>query len=92
MQLQVLKGDLLEWMKELFRWELCVTVNSDDPPFFGGYVNENFRFWATELGLRPEQLLQLAENSVTAAFLPDNTKIELKGRLEQAWNSFPVTA
>lgn len=48
---------------------LLVTVNSDDPAYFGGYVDDNFQALRTELGLTDEQLRQLARNSFRAAFL-----------------------
>src|SRR5437868_9249126 len=53
---------------------LLVTVNSDDPAYFGGYVGDNFAASTTALGLSPEQQLALARNSFAASFLPDNQK------------------
>ena len=53
---------------------LLVTVNSDDPAYFGGYVGDNFAASTTALGLSREQLLALARNSFAASFLPDNQK------------------
>jgi len=53
---------------------LLVTVNSDDPAYFGGYVAENFAASAAALDLSREQLLQLAKNSFLASFLPDDRK------------------
>ena len=48
---------------------LCVTVNSDDPAYFGGYVGENFRQVQQALGLDAAQLQVLARNAFTASFL-----------------------
>jgi adenosine deaminase len=48
---------------------LCVTVNSDDPAYFGGYLNENFEAIHTALQLSEDQLQQLARNSFKASFL-----------------------
>jgi adenosine deaminase len=48
---------------------LLVTVNSDDPSYFGGYVGDNFRGLRDELGLDDEVLRRLAANSFRAAFL-----------------------
>jgi adenosine deaminase len=50
---------------------LCVTVNSDDPAYFGGYAAENYRASAAALGLTDDELVRLARNSFTAAFLDD---------------------
>jgi adenosine deaminase len=48
---------------------LLVTVNSDDPAYFGGYVEANFAAIARELGTTDAELRQLAENSFRAGFL-----------------------
>lgn len=50
---------------------LKATINSDDPAYFGGYVNDNFRAAATALDLSRDQVLTLARNSFEGAFLPD---------------------
>lgn len=49
---------------------LLVTVNSDDPSYFGGYVHDNYLGLQEHLGLDTEQLRALARNSFTASFLP----------------------
>jgi adenosine deaminase len=49
---------------------LCITVNSDDPSYFGGYVNDNFVACQAALGLTRAEVVGLARNSVTASFLP----------------------
>jgi adenosine deaminase len=48
---------------------LLVTVNSDDPAYFGGYVNENYLALVEATGLGLENVRQLAENAFTASFL-----------------------
>jgi adenosine deaminase len=61
---------------------LFVTVNSDDPAYFGGYVNENYAAVQQALGLSDQALTQLARNSVNAAFLPDAEKQTLLRRID----------
>jgi adenosine deaminase len=61
-------------LRRMLELGLCVTVNSDDPAYFGGYVAENFRATAAALDLSDDQLLSLARNSFTAAFLDDATR------------------
>jgi adenine deaminase len=57
---------------------LCVTVNSDDPAYFGGYVTENFLAVEKALGLDRNDISRLAKNSFQAAFLrPDQKQIFL---------------
>ena len=43
-----------------------VTVNSDDPAYFGGYVNENFHALYEHLGMSREQAQALADNNMAA--------------------------
>lgn len=47
---------------------VIVTINSDDPPYFGGYVNDNYRAVATALDLPDAVLAELAANSFRASF------------------------
>jgi adenine deaminase len=62
-----LRGHPLKRMLDL---GLAATVNSDDPAYFGGYVNANFAGVAEALDLSKHDLLTLARNSFTGAFLP----------------------
>jgi adenosine deaminase len=48
---------------------LNVTVNSDDPAYFGGYINDNYHAVQRALGLTKEQVVQIARNSFAASFL-----------------------
>ena len=50
---------------------LIVTINSDDPAFFGGYVGENYQAVQEGLGLDDRTLAELAGNSFRAKFLDD---------------------
>jgi adenosine deaminase len=49
---------------------LKATINSDDPAYFGGYINANYRAVATALDLSDEELVTLARNSFTGSLLP----------------------
>jgi adenosine deaminase len=61
-------------LKRLLDRGLCVTVNSDDPAYFGGYVLDNYLACERALGLTRPDLAQLARNSIAASFLPQTTK------------------
>jgi adenosine deaminase len=61
-------------LARLLRAGLCVTINSDDPAYFGGYMNSNFVATADALQLSREELVQLAANSFTASFAPTEQK------------------
>lgn len=55
---------------------LLVTVNSDDPAYFGGYAGDNFTAVRDALGLDDETLRTLARNSFRASFLDEETRAE----------------
>lgn len=57
-------------LKRMLELGLKATVNSDDPAYFGGYVNENFRQTAVAVGLNESDIIALARNSFTGSFLP----------------------
>jgi adenosine deaminase len=58
---------------ELYRAGVLVTVNSDDPPYFGGYVNDNYRAIGSALNLGPVEIAGLARNSFIASFADART-------------------
>jgi adenosine deaminase len=53
---------------------LVVTISSDDPAYFGGYVDDNFEAIERELKLTPQELATLAANSFEASFIDDEAK------------------
>ena len=53
---------------------LAVTINSDDPAYFGGYVGANYRAVADALDLTSADIVRLAENSFNGSFLPETAK------------------
>lgn len=57
-------------IKRMLDAGIRATINSDDPAYFGGYINDNYRAVAAALDLSEAQLVQLAENSFTGSFLP----------------------
>lgn len=61
-----------------------VTVNSDDPAYFGGYVNANFEAVAEALNLAEDDIAHLARNSFTGSFLPDAEKARWCERVDAA--------
>jgi len=61
---------------------LMVTINSDDPAYFGGYVNENYQAVVDALSLNDEMLFGLARNSFEASFLSEQEKAGLLVKLD----------
>lgn len=63
-------------IKRLLDQGVNVMVNSDDPAYFGGYMNDNFYAITDALDLSAEDIRQLASNSFQASFLPESEKAE----------------
>jgi adenosine deaminase len=63
---------------------ISVTVNSDDPAYFGGYVNANLNAVAQALTLSEDDVVRLARNSFTGSFLPEAEKAAWCARVEAA--------
>ena len=61
---------------------LCVTVNSDDPAYFGGYLTENFLALDAALGLSEKTFRQLLTNGVRSSFLSEAEQARL---IDQLW-------
>jgi adenosine deaminase len=61
-------------LKRLLERGLCVTVNSDDPAYFGGYLLENYLAVQQGLGLSRAELATLARNSIEASMLASADK------------------
>ncbi len=73
-------------LKALLDAGVAVTVNSDDPAYFGGYVNENYRAVAQALDLGERDLYTLARNSLEAAFVDAAQRRAMVGRLDAYWH------
>jgi adenosine deaminase len=69
-------------LRRLLEQGVCVTLNSDDPAYFGGYVLENYLAVHRGLGLSRSQLVVLARNSIEASFLPDSAKSRWFGAID----------
>lgn len=58
-------------LKQLLDAGLKVTINSDDPAYFGGYIAQNYVDTARALGLSRVELKRIARNSLEASFVPE---------------------
>jgi adenosine deaminase len=67
----------------LLRRGVAVTINSDDPAYFGGYIADNYRATAAALELTAGELVAVAENAVRASFLPATAKASLLGQIRR---------
>lgn len=71
---------------------LNVSVSSDDPAYFGGYVDDVYRALVDELGLSDDDVARLAAGSVRSAFLPDERREVLLAEVERWRLGEPSTA
>ena len=69
-------------LKQLLDLGVKVTVNSDDPAYFGGYVLDNYLAAADSLDLTRHDLVHLARNSIEASFLSEADKLPLLNELD----------
>ena len=74
-------------MLQLMEAGLMVTINSDDPAYFGGYLNENYIQIAAALNLSKKQITDLAKNSFKASFLSDVEKEKLINQVEDYYQN-----
>jgi len=69
-------------LPEMLKLGLKAMINSDDPAYFGGYLNENYEVVSGILGDDKETLALLARNSFTAAFIPQEQKERLLAEVD----------
>ena len=67
---------------------VCVMLNSDDPAYFGGYLNDNYLQTFEALSLHAGHAYQLASNSFEAAFVPDAQKQQWRTQLDACFAQF----
>lgn len=70
MKLQVVKNIAEHPIKKMLDLGIKATVNSDDPAYFGGYVNDNFNAITEALDLSSDEIITLVKNGFTGSFLP----------------------
>ena len=76
-------------LKRMLDLGLCATVNSDDPAYFGGYVDENLQAVQKGLGVTRDDVYRLAKNSIQASFLDAGEKQRLSNELDDYFASHP---
>ena len=60
-------------LKELMNEGICITINSDDPAYFRGYINDNYLAAQKGLDLNKKELIEIAKNGFRASFLPKDS-------------------
>jgi adenosine deaminase len=75
-------------LKRMLEAGIMATVNSDDPAYFGGYINENFTQTFAALGMTSAHAYQLARNSFDASFIDASLRSRYVERLDAAFETF----
>lgn len=70
-------------LKKMLDAGLCVTINSDDPAYFGGYMNENWAQTVQALQMDRDDVVAIARNSFEASFINDQRRAECLAELRR---------
>ncbi len=68
--------------REMLQKDLLATIHSDDPAYFGGYMNANYTALAEALELSKDEIVKLAQNAVKASFMDAGAKESLLAEIE----------
>lgn len=82
LKLKVVSDLSMHPMRMMMERGLIVTVNSDDPAYFGGYVNENYAAIANALNLSKYEITELAMNSFTASYMDEEAKKDIIRKID----------
>ncbi|WP_322071320.1 adenosine deaminase [Paraburkholderia bannensis] len=73
-------------LKQLLDQGVAVTINSDDPAYFGGYVNENYSAIIEALKLDDKEVYTVLRNGFEASFVTPEERAALIAKLDQYWS------
>ncbi len=76
-------------LKKMLDMGLLAMINSDDPAYFGGYVNDNYDACLT-LGLNDQDIVQLVKNSFSASWLSKDSKQNWHTQIDQLWKEWKL--
>jgi len=71
-------------LRRMLDKDLLVTVNSDDPAYFGGYVNDNYRAVSDALALGRDAIATLVRNGIKASLMPADAKDSMLAEVHRA--------
>ncbi|MGF1764673.1 adenosine deaminase [Aliivibrio kagoshimensis] len=75
---------------ELLRKGVCVTINSDDPAYFGGYMNDNFIAVSEAFEMSHGEIAQFSFNAVAASFITESEKRQMRQQIEAYMEKFTI--
>lgn len=88
LKLKVVKDMHDHPLKKMMDLGLLVTINSDDPAYFGGYMNDNFIAVIEALYLSKSDICKLAKNGFEASFLTEEEKKNWQSQIKEYYNQF----
>jgi adenosine deaminase len=83
LRLRVIDDLKLHPLRQMMDKGLVVTVNSDDPAYFGGYVNENYRAVSNALGLRRDEIVAVVRNGIRASLMTAPEKVKALAEVDR---------
>jgi adenosine deaminase len=89
LRLRVVKDMQQHPLRRMLEKGLFVTLNSDDPAYFGGYMSENFLAVQSALHLGGEELRAIARNGFAASFMPETEKAATLAAFDEAVSDAP---
>ena len=84
----VTDGPATDAVRKMLELGMRVTINSDDPAYFGGYIEENFALVENNLKLGPQGLANLSKNAIEASWLPRATKDKFLHQVDAHTSAF----
>jgi adenosine deaminase len=78
-------------IKALMDAGVCVTISSDDPSYFGGYINANYIAVQEAFDLTKEDIIGLARNSFKVSFLSEEERRKAEAKLDAYCSAFAFT-
>jgi adenosine deaminase len=83
LRLRVIDDLKLHPLRQMMDKGLVVTVNSDDPAYFGGYVNEYYRAVSNALGLRRDEIVAVVRNGIRASLMTAPEKVKALAEVDR---------
>ena len=71
-------------LRHMMEHDLIVSLNSDDPAYFGGYVNDNYRALSASLKLSRDEIVALARNGFVSAMMPEAERAAVLAQFDAA--------
>lgn len=88
LKLKVVKNAAEHPLLDMLNLGMLATINSDDPAYFGGYINENYFIMTEALNLEPTHLYQLTKNAFKASFLSKEEKENWYQKIDEIYEHY----